>query len=162
MSEKLFSVDEKSYGAKYQDHLFEQYKMYVKGVEKNSDRRNNANKYFVTIQTAVIGVIGLTFQFGRYDNRVSVRIALALAGIAISFIFFFLIRSYKQLGTGKFEVIHEIEEKLPLALYKYEWNILGHGKTWKKYFPFSHIEQIIPWLFIAGYSIMLIYVCKHY
>lgn len=161
MSEELFSIDEKSYGPKYKDHLFEQYKMYVEGVEKNSDRRNNANKYFVTIQTAIIGVIGLTFQFGKYDSRVTVRMALALAGIAISLIFFFLIRSYKQLGTGKFAVIHQIEAKLPLALYKHEWKALGEGKSWRKYFPFSHIEQIIPWLFIIGYIIMLVYVCQY-
>jgi len=66
----------------------------------------------------------------------------------------FLLRSYKQLNTGKFKVIHEIEKKLPLALYDFEWKILDEGKNRNTYFPFSHIEMIIPWVFGAVYAVL--------
>jgi hypothetical protein len=149
------------YGNKYQDHLIEQYKIYLSGIEKNSDRRNSANKYFLSINTALITILGLTFQFGSYDGRVFVRIMVALAGIILSIIFFFLIRAYKQLNTGKFEIIHKIEEDLPCSPYKDEWVVLEEGKNWKTYFPFSHVELLIPWVFGFGYILILIYVIKY-
>jgi len=63
------------------------------------------------------------------------------------FVCFNLIRSYKQLNTAKFKVLHEIEEKLVMNLHKYEWEILEEGKNYKVYYPFSHIEMLIPWIF---------------
>lgn len=153
----LFAKKENEYGADYKDHLFEQYKLYVESVEKTSDRRQHANNYFITINTALISLIGLYFQFKIFENLAWIKSVLALVGIIICVIFWFLIRSYKQLNTGKFEVIHEIEKHLPLALYKYEWEILGEGKDNKKYYPFSHIELLIPWVFGAVYAFLGLY-----
>jgi hypothetical protein len=154
---ELFSTEEKKYGDKYKEHLFEQYKLYVKGVEKTSDRRQHANNYFITINTALISLIGLSFQVKIFENVAWIKFVLALVGIIICFIFWYLIKSYRQLNTGKFAVIHKIEENLPLALYKYEWKILGEGKDKNKYYPFSRIEQIIPWVFGIIYTLLGLY-----
>jgi len=51
------------------------------------------------------------------------------------------------MNSGKFKVIRQIEQNLPLALYDYEWKILGEGKNKKVYYSFSHIELLIPWVF---------------
>jgi len=51
------------------------------------------------------------------------------------------------MNTGKFKIIHQIEQHLSLALYDYEWKILGKGKDKKIYYPFSHVELCIPWVF---------------
>jgi len=143
----LFSKKEKEYGAEYQNHLFEQYKLFIDSVEKTSDRRQQANNYFITINTALISMIGLSFQINLFENSPWLKILFAILGIIICFVFYFLIRSYKQLNTGKFAVIHEIEKHLPLALYKYEWQVLGEGKNKSKYYPFSHVELWIPRIF---------------
>jgi len=156
MSE-LFAKNEKDYGDDYKNHLFEQYKLYVESIEKTSDRRQHANNYFITINTALISLMGLSFQIKIFENVAWIKFVLALVGIIICFIFWYLIRSYRQLNTGKFLVIHKIEENLPLALYKYEWEILGEGKDKNKYYPFSHIEQIIPWVFGAIYALLGLY-----
>jgi hypothetical protein len=55
---------------------------------------------------------------------------------------------------GKVRVIHEIEKHLPLALYRYEWKVLGEGKDKRKYYPFSHIELLIPWVFGVIYVLL--------
>lgn len=157
MNEELFSKNEKNYGDKYKDHLFEQYKLYVESIEKISDRRQQANNYFLTINTALISLIGLSFQFKIFENVNWIKVLLAIVGIIICIIFWFLIHSYKQLNTGKFKVIHEIEKILPLALYKYEWEILGKGEDKSKYYPFSHIELLIPWVFGVIYAVLGIY-----
>lgn len=153
----LFSKNEKEYGTEYKNHLFEQYKLFIDSIEKTSDRRQQANNYFITINTALISFIGLSFQIKIFENSPWLKILLAILGIVICFIFHFLIRSYKQLNTGKFAVVHEIEKQLPLALYKYEWKILGEGGDKTKYYPFSHIELLIPWIFGILYLALGIY-----
>ena len=153
----LFAKNEKDYGNDYKEHLFEQYKLYVESVEKTSDRRQHANNYFITINTALISLIGLSFQIKIFENLSWIKSVLALVGIIICIVFWYLIRSYKQLNRGKFAVIHEIEKHLPLALYKYEWEILGKGKDNKKYYPFSHIELLIPWVFGIIYALLGLY-----
>ena len=50
----VFKVNEKEYGSSYRDHLLAQYQLYVEGMEKISDRRQNANNYFITINTVLI------------------------------------------------------------------------------------------------------------
>jgi len=153
----LFAKKENEYGNDYKEHLFEQYKLYVEGIEKTSDRRQHANSYFITINTALISLIGLSFQIKIFENVIWVKFILALVGIIVCFIFWYLIRSYKQLNKGKFVVLHKIEENLPLALYKYEWEILGEGKNKNKYYPFSHIELLIPWVFGIIYVLLGLY-----
>jgi hypothetical protein len=147
MSIELFIEKENTYGDKYRDHLFEQYKLYCDSIEKISDRRQNANNYFITINTALITLFGLSFQINMLKSFGWFRPILAFVGIIICTIFWFLLRSYKQMNSGKFKVIHLIEQRLPLALYNYEWEILGKGKDKKIYFPFSHIELLVPWVF---------------
>lgn len=160
----LFAQSKNDYGDDYKNHLFEQYKLYIESVEKISEKRQHANNYFITINTALISVIGLSFQIKFFENVVWIKVLLALLGIIICLVFGYLLRSYKQLNTAKFVVIHEIEETLPLSLYKYEWEILGKGKDYKKYYPFSHIELLIPWIFGCLYTILGIYflfiICK--
>ena len=153
----LFSKNEKDYGNDYKEHLFEQYQLYVESIEKTSDRRQHANSYFITINTALISLIGLSFQIKVFENLAFIKSILALVGIIVCIVFWYLIRSYKQLNTGKFDVVHKIEEHLPLALYKYEWEVLGKGEDNKKYYPFSHIELIIPWVFGIIYALLVLY-----
>ncbi len=160
MEIELFQKSEKEYGDNYKSHFFEQYKLYIQSAEKISDRRQNANNYFITINTALISFLGLSFQIKLLENLDWIKTLLAILGIIICIIFWFLLRSYKQLNSGKFRVIHEIERNLPLALYDYEWKILGEGKDKKLYYPFSHIELLIPWVFGFIYLILgIIFIC---
>ena len=150
----LFAQEENKYGPEYKGHLLEQYKLYLEGIERISDRRQQTNNYFVAINAAILSIIGLSI----FQEVVWVRVVLAIVGILISVIFAFLIRSYKQLNTGKFAVLHEIEERLPLRIYAYEWREkLSEGTDKNVYYPFSHIEYLIPWAFGLIYIALIIY-----
>ena len=72
------------------------------------------------------------------------------------YLWFRIVVSYKGLNSGKFKVIHAIEARLPLALYDTEWEMLGRGKSKKIYWPFTHIELLVPWIFIAIYTIFIL------
>ena len=89
----LFSKSEKDYGDEYKNHLFEQYKLYIESVEKTSDRRQHANNYFITINTALVSLMGLSFQIKFFKNLTGVKVILALVGIIVCVVFWYLIRS---------------------------------------------------------------------
>ncbi len=53
-------------------------------------------------------------------------------------------------------MIHLVEKRLPLSLYETEWEILEKGKNKDNYWPFSHIELIVPKIFIVTYFLLFI------
>src|SRR5262245_9792406 len=42
----------------FQNHLLEQYKLYVEMADRISQRRGTANTFFLTVNTAIIGALG--------------------------------------------------------------------------------------------------------
>ena len=55
----------------------------------------------------------------------------------------------------KFQIIHQLEEHLPVALYDYEWQLAGEGRG-TSYSAVTHIEKWIPRAFIALHIILLL------
>lgn len=157
MENKDLKIKKELYGENYSQHYFDQYNIYLAGIESISDRRENANKYFVTLNSGII--VAISFMLQHFDEFfiVPAMVTLLLLGTVISIIFYFLINSYKQLNSIKFKVLHKIEKNLPIQMYADEWIALGEGKDAEKYFPFSHIERLIPIIFGAFYLIALVY-----
>lgn len=75
----------------------------------------------------------------------------------VSFVWLRVVRSYKDLNTAKFKVIHELESHLPAALFTYEWHVCGWGGDAKKYRPLTHSEQWVPILFMVFYVVLGLY-----
>lgn len=132
--------------------FFDQYKLYVDSAQKNSDRRAISNSFFLAVCTALIGFIGVCIK----DNPSWVLLTLIpISGIVISLLWLQIIESYKNLNSAKFNVIHKIEEDLPLRLFEYEWELLKKGKT-KQYIPLTHIERFVPALFCLLFLVIAI------
>ena len=129
--------------------------MLVDSAEKVSDKRMSANNYFLTINTALVSITVLFIS----SNFISIKpwfvCIVGGMGLLICIIWFLIVMSYKQLNSGKFRMIHKLEEKLPVKLFADEWKILGEGKDKSKYFPLSHIEVGVPVVFGILYFIML-------
>jgi hypothetical protein len=137
------------------NQIMEQYKLYVELMDRTSQRRMAANTFYISANAALLTVATwFKDSFGQYIFLVSV------VGIVLAVFWLFSIKSYGQLNTGKFRVIHEIEKHLPLNLFAYEWDALAHGKKFSVYWPLSHIEQVIPLVFVALYVVLSIIVCK--
>lgn len=153
---KLFNFPKRKISAQEKEILFEQYKLYLQSIENISERRTSANNYFLSVNAAILTAIGLSFELNGIEDFSWIRAGIPAFGCVLSIIFYFLINSYKQLNSGKFKVLHEIENELPLNLYDYEWTLLGRGKNKRKYFPFSHIEKWIPIMFGLLYVLLTI------
>jgi len=137
---------------KYQAQLFEQYKLYVEMADRISARRQTANSFFLSINTALLGFSG----FVSAKDAGSYLWLIATAGIALSYLWYRLIRSYRDLNTAKFKVVHEIEKRLPLSPYNAEWEAMGRGEDPKLYKPFTHIESGVPWVFVILHLLALL------
>jgi hypothetical protein len=137
---------------KYQAHLLEQYKLYVEMADRVSQRRLTTNSYFLSINTAVLAFIG----YSSVKEKSAGLWLIGVAGIVLSLLWFFIVTSYRDLNTAKFTIIHEVEKRLPLSLYAAEWNAMGRGKVSGLYRPLSHIERVVPWIFVVLYVYVVI------
>lgn len=145
------------YGDKYQEHLLEQYKLFVEMADRVSARRLATNQYFLAINTGLITLLGAASALGFDTLKVGWGFFVSAAGMVLCYAWYRLVRSYNGLNTGKFAVIHELERELPFELFKVEWAKLGEGKDKKKYLPFSSVEGIVPWVFIGLYLVILVW-----
>ena len=152
----LIKKSEKEYGDNYKSHYFEIYKLYVEMADRISSRRQTANSFFLSINTAVIAYTSYFHTGLPKDEKDSFYWIVSLAGIILSYMWYRLIRSYKNLNSGKFKVIHSIEENLPLSPYDAEWEALGKGKDSKLYRPFTNIEMFVPWIFLILHFAVLL------
>lgn len=139
----------------YRDHVLEQYKLYVEMADRISNRRDVANAFFLTLNGLLFGAVGVIIDKGFYFNP---KWTIFFPLIVLLFGCFFwwrLILSYKQLNGAKWTIVGELEVRLPSSPYgKAEWKgALGEGKDRKVYWPLTHLESWIPWIFAAGYII---------
>jgi len=89
----IFNFEKNDYGSEYRSHLMEQYRIYIDSVEKNSDRRQKNNDFFLTVNTALLALLGISSK----TNNISIPmiIIVSLAGIVICYSWYRLIMSYK-------------------------------------------------------------------
>ncbi|MEK7614317.1 MAG: hypothetical protein AAB428_01475 [Patescibacteria group bacterium] len=149
----LFSAPESAYGQKYKEDLFAQYKLFVESVSYTSDIKLKVNSYFLTINTALITATGISFS-KQLDSSIW-HLLLPLAGLLVSVIWWGVTYSYKQRNIVKLRIIHCIEEKMPLALYSTEWQLMNekHSGFLKK-FLFT-MDLFTPLVFAISYLLFI-------
>lgn len=138
----------------FKAHLLEQYKLYVQSADNASARRISSNRYLLTINAALTAVYGLQ-SFAV--EHVLLAVPVAVAGILLSVLSYSIVKSFRDLNTAKFEIIHELESHLPVRLYGYERDLLRRGRG-RWYCPVTHIEQWTPLLFLALHLAALVFI----
>ncbi len=155
MNKVLFQAEKEKFDGDYTKYLFEQYKIYIKSVNHNSQRRQKTNDFFLALNTGLIAVLAIVHA--NYSDSTFILTTSSLLGMIICFFWFRLIKAYKMKNSCKFKVIHKVEKELPLGLYSAEWEVLKNGKDPKTFTPFTAIELKIPWIFMAFYLVMFIW-----
>ncbi|MEQ2630489.1 RipA family octameric membrane protein [Roseburia inulinivorans] len=120
--------------------LLNQWQTCVDMANSVSQRRDNMNNIFITLNLAIMAAVSITWDIKS--------LFILIAGITICILWMLNIRNYKLLNTAKFNVINSIEEKLPSAPFKDEWQFL---KNSKKYMDSTTLERILPITFIILY-----------
>ena len=115
--------------------ILAQWQTCVEMANSVSQRRDTMNNIFVTLNLAIIAAVSITWD---------------LKSFCIIWILF--IRNYKLLNTEKFNVINDIEKKLPVKPFNDEWKKL---KSNKKYRDSTKLENTLPIMFIVLYVIAI-------
>lgn len=146
------------YGDKFQDHLIEQYKLYVEMADRVSTRRAQTNRFYISLLSGLLALLSLVVNRNAFSSVLYVVfVAVGILGIALCILWYVNIHSYRQLSSGKFQVIHEMEQHLPFPAYEREWEILRGGKEGKKYRQLTKVEQYVAFILAVPYSVLLIY-----
>jgi hypothetical protein len=134
--------------------LLSLYLYYAEQTEKLIERRNATSRYFLTINTGFVAILGLALQHN--PTAAAWLVALAVAGIVVCGVWWMLIRSYSILAGAKFEVINEMEQRLPAAPYADEWKRIKESPARKGYTSISNLEALVPWVFAVIYAVLLV------
>jgi len=67
-----------------------------------------------------------------------------------------VIRSYRQLNTGKFAALDELEQKLDYPFLTREWELLGRGRNRNRYWKLTVVETFLPTIFFLLFFSFLV------
>jgi hypothetical protein len=151
-------MTKEGYGEKFEEHLLEQYKLYVEMADRVSTRRAQTNRFYISLLSgllALLSIVGGREIFS--DFHTIVFMVVAVLGLALCFLWKINIHSYRQLNSGKFRVIHEMEKHLPFPCFDKEWEILGEGEESKRYLQLTRVEQYVPFIISIPYIVLLVY-----
>ncbi|WP_102269596.1 RipA family octameric membrane protein [Massilicoli timonensis] len=124
--------------------ILSQWQTCVEMANSVSQRRDTMNNIFITLNLAIVTAISISWDIKS--------LFILIAGIVISVIWLLFIRNYKMLNTEKFNVINDIEKKLPVKPFNDEWNKL---KDNKKYKDSTKLEKTLPVMFTVLYIIAI-------
>ncbi len=82
---------------------------------------------------------------------------MGMLGSMISASWWIVIRSYRQLNSGKFKVLDELENEMAFPLFRREWKILKTRQRRHHYWKITNVETFLPVVFgslSAGFFII--------
>lgn len=124
--------------------ILEEWKTCVEMANSVSHRRDTFNNIFITINTAIMSVIIL--------HASTNIINMAILGIVINVFWLFFILNFKRLNTAKYDVISELEKKLPYKPFTREWKLAIEKN---KYIKNTSVETILIFIVEVVYAIII-------
>lgn len=138
-------MDEKQEEEKQE--LLEIYKLHAELANSVTKQRATANRFFILVYS---GLAVLFSTFLQRKNGVPLGwllIGFGAFGMLLALAWYIAIRSYRQLNSGKFQVLLALEKKLAYPFFKHEWKLLGEGKDSKRYRKLTDAEARVPLIF---------------
>jgi hypothetical protein len=126
------------------EHFLEQYKIFVETEERLVSRRQEENRFFLSVNALILAVISFLLKQGVNDRAAWGGIViLAVAGLILCYAWMKTIQSYRTLNSAKFAVIDRFEAVLPARMFGAEWE----AAEARGYQPFTVIEERVPVVF---------------
>ena len=130
--------------------LLEIYRLHAELADRVSQRREGANRLYVSLLLAVVLFLAALFRFGAGDLPGNVVVVVVgVIGTALSVSWWLVIRSYRQLNTGKLKALQELEKRLAYPFFQREWELLGEGEDRGRYWRLTQVEAVLPWAFFV-------------
>lgn len=133
--------------------FLELYKLAVEMADRVSSRRGAANTYYLSLQTALVTLIG--FGMPRLsESPWWVSLVVALGGVTLSLAWWMQLRSYRTLKAAKLQVINNLEQHLPVRIFTDEWDALNSPPSpgpFRRYAELGTPERVVPWVFALAH-----------
>lgn len=136
--------------------IMDQYKMFQKTSEDLVVRRQNLNSFYLTVNSALIALVGTFLGLISYPLNLYVIFFMCIVGLILDVSWIGVLNAYGTLNSAKMKLINLIEEQLPVALYDMEWQIMSDKLNSRKYISFTDSEKRIPKLFMITYLTILV------
>lgn len=141
-----------------QDDLLELYKLHAELADRVSQRREGANRMYVSLVLGLAVFLAAMFRFGSGAVPVQAMLFVtSIIGALLTVSWYVVIRSYRQLNTGKFLALHELEKQLPYAFFTREWELLGEGTDAGRYWKLTVVEIGLPCIFLVLFTGLAIF-----
>ena len=141
-----------------QTQLFEIYKLHAELADRISQRREGANRLYVSLQVGLVVFLAALLRFGSGDTPEALVIGIVGGfGALLSASWFVVIRSYQQLNMEKFRVLHDLEKQLPYQFFILEWDPHAEGKKSNRYWKLTHVEVTLPIIFSGMFLAIIVY-----
>ncbi len=141
--------------------LLEIYKLHAHLADRVSQRREGANRLYAGMLTTFVAFTGALIRFGVDDGSIPTVVTVtSIVGIFLSLSWYIVIRSYRQLNSGKFKALQEMEKELPYPFFKREWELLKEGKDYRSYWKLTVVETFLPSAFLVLFvATMILNLC---
>lgn len=146
LERRLFPGGPPSPDERTQQSLVDQYRLFVESSERVLSRRQTADTFFLSINSALLIFAGVLFRETDLTSVVggAAGAGLSVIGFFTNFTWRRMVTSSRQLNKAKFKIIHLLEAHLPAAAFTAEWDALGRGQDPSLYRPFTGLETRIP------------------
>ena len=125
--------------------LLEIYKLHAELADRVSQRREGANRLYVSLLVGLVLFAAAILRFGTDGLSVdTVLFWTGTLGSILSVSWYIVIRSYRQLNTGKFNALQDMERQLAYPFFTKEWELLGEGKKRSRYWRLTVVETALP------------------
>ena len=142
--------------------LFGIYRLHAELADRVSQRREGTNRLFVSLLTGLMVFLAALLRLGTGDlGANAVMFFFGIAGVMLSAAWFVVIRSYRQLNTGKFAALHELEQAMPYPFFQREWELLREGRDFRRYWRLSVVETSLPIIFFLLFLAVIVFAAIH-
>ena len=136
--------------------LLEIYKLHAELADSVSRQRGTANRFYMLVLS---GLAVLFSAFLRRENGVPLgwlMVGFGIFGLLLASAWYIVIRSFRQLNSGKFKALQELEEKLAYPFFQREWDLLAEGRERKIYWRLTIVETFVPIIFFGCFTVLLL------
>lgn len=138
--------------------LFGIYRLHAELADRVSQRREGANRLFVSLLTGLMVFLAALLRFGTGDSGANaVMVFFGVAGVMLSAAWFVVTRSYRQLNTGKFAALHELEQAMEYPFFQREWELLREGRDFRRYWRLTVVETSLPFIFFLLFLSVIVF-----
>lgn len=133
--------------------LLEQYRLFAETSEALVNRRQNANSFYITANTALITIAATAFSLGGdLISKLMITLVLTIPGILLNHSWSKILEAYGITNSSKMKILGMLEKRLAASLYDAEWQVMSNQYNEKQYVSFTEGEKSIPRIFTGVYA----------